>query len=1595
MDVNVNDCCLFVDSVNDVNVKQVKHNKTKKLRSKKSAQGNRGSTVSAMQKSKKTPARSESGTSKSTEVQRQKKCRNSSNQNPDALVGFQSEEKSLVRCQGKSTALVGFQSEEKSLVRCQGKPDALVGFQSEVKPLVRCQGKPDALVGFQSEVKPLVRCQGKSETLVRCQSDQKPIVDLQKENGTSASFQGEAAALMNCQSPDEDAMNMQPNLQDTQLVKKSSSSRRNGMKVHKLQTSNQLEDNEPAQVIRPKHQVPEDPKAEVPADVERDAYHVVRTTKAVTMKVSAVIEGFSVSAVVDSGAEVTVLSDKIYQSIPQAQRPRIHQAAVGLKVAEKDKSMETSGVANITVELGGKSYIWPMYIAPISDDLLIGCDFLDDKDITLNTRRGMKLNGNWIPCNITRRSRRSRATLEEDVTIPGNHEAILHIAVSQDGYLTEDYALLEPENPEDFSFLIARTLVSTQVPKLPLRCMNISDEPITLKKGYPIGELHPVDPEDIITIWKSEVPEEEPFPEDSECPDLEVSEEDQQTDQQHDTVTNGGTSRCIMPPYLKRVYQRHCEDKVGTSREGLNLPTSPVIPEDWQSEDASEEFVVQNVEELEMPDYLTETYQRNCEKIESQKTKSRLASFLIKHQKTFAANKLDNGRFNLLKHKINTGLSAPIRQPLRRTPRGFENEEEQHLKDQLQAGIVQPSSSSWASNICLVRKKDQTVRWCIDFRRLNEVTVKDAYPLPRIDTCIDCLAGAKFFSTLDLQSGYWQIEVDEADRHKTAFITKYGLYEYIKMPFGLCNAPSTFQRSMELIFRGLQWKNLLIYLDDLIIYSDSVDSHFDRLEEVMNRIAEVGLKLKPSKCQFLQTEVLFLGHVVSQEGVRPNPELLEVIKNWAVPADAKQVQRFIGLCNYYRSFVHKFSDIAAPLNKLAHSGNDFEWTDQAQRSFEFLKHALCNPPILAYPLPGLPYILDTDASGVGIGGVLSQLQEGKERVISYASKSLAKEQRRYNVTRRELLAVITFMKQFRHYLLGQKFRLRTDHGSLRWLFNFKEPEGQVARWLEYLSQFNFDIEHREGRKHSNADALSRLPQYENTTAEPIEQMEEWQDFNQEVDDVVPLGGNHAPKLLRCNRVTTRSQVLPVNTPNDNDTRASKFSLKSYWADGHTTKEMIQLQREDPDIGPFQDWFDRDVKPTREEVVRYSPGTRKLWLNWNNLEQISGVLYQKWKSDHEGMPDVLQLLIPRILRREVLLKCHDHIFSGHLGVERTVKKIKSRFYWYQMSKDVKHHLHTCAVCSANRNPVKKFRAPLQSYLVGAPMDRVAVDIMGPLPETKRNNKYVLVLGDYFTRWVEAYGIPDQQAETVAERIVHEFYSRFGVSLELHSDQGRQFESNLLQDVCKLLKIKKTRTTSYHPASNGLIERFNRTLARMIRSFAVKNTDWDLHLPLLTAAYRSTVHPATGFTPNMLMLNREVHLPVDLLFPRPRSKERVEVHEYVAELRAKMEQCYDIARRNLKNAATRQKRDYDTRIKEQQYQPGDLVYRRNHIQKKLEIPWQGPLVIVKVLSDSVYKVADKKKTINLHHDLLRPYTSSSVPKWAFKIRKEVHKSQNLSQ
>ncbi|CAI5668788.1 unnamed protein product [Oreochromis niloticus] len=689
----------------------------------------------------------------------------------------------------------------------------------------------------------------------------------------------------------------------------------------------------------------------------------------------------------------------------------------------------------------------------------------------------------------------------------------------------------------------------------------------------------------------------------------------------------------------------------------------------------------------------------------------------------------------------------------------------------------------------------------------------------------------------------------------------------------------------------------------------------------------------------MRREVEFLGHKLGQEGIGTLEEKIHTITEWPTPADQKQLKSFLGLASYYRRFVKGFSSIAAPLFRLLQKDRDFIWTQDCQQAFNTLRRSLTESPVLAPPDPTLPFVLDTDASNVGLGAVLSQVGPEGEKVVAYFSRVLNRSERRYCVTRRELLAVVAGVRHFKYYLCGTSFVIRTDHAALQWLMSFREAEGQVARWLEELQAFNFTVEHRAGTHHSNADALSRRP-------------------------CAAAGCRYCEK-----REETERELTTMDGATQLTCRALLVVDAAEWRG---------RQEQDTDLLPVLQWLEREERPLWDEVTGFSICTRGLWAKFTALRLKEGVLERAWKDPATG-EERWQVVVPRSLRSAVLEACHGSTGSGHFGVSKTLRRLRQGYYWGQQRRDVEDFCRSCDACSSHKGPQDQSRAQLQQQPAGAPMERVAVDVMGPFPRTDRGNRYVLVAMDYFTKWPEAYAIPDQEAETVADVLVEGMFSRFGTAETLHSDQGRNFESKVFAAMCERLGIKKTRTTPLHPQSDGLVERFNRTLAQQLAILTSEHQqDWDYHLPLILMAYRSAVQDSTQCTPALLMLGRELRTPAELAFGKPPdAPEAPPGRDYARRLQDRLDSAHSYAREQLAKAGLRQKRNYDITTKGRHFRAGELVWvyspkRKKGRCPKLDSSWVGPCSVLERVGEVVYRVQlpPRGRKVALHRDRMAP-------------------------
>ena len=457
--------------------------------------------------------------------------------------------------------------------------------------------------------------------------------------------------------------------------------------------------------------------------------------------------------------------------------------------------------------------------------------------------------------------------------------------------------------------------------------------------------------------------------------------------------------------------------------------------------------------------------------------KRNIRRLLRRFKDTFARNPKKPGCVSSVEHNIKTGDVKPIKKwPRRHSPQEQQIEEE-NVQEMLLNGIIRHSESPWAFPTVLVEKPDGSMRFCVDYRDLNALTEKDAYPLPKIDEMLDKLGKAKFFTTLDLASGYWQIPIAEKDKKKTAFVTRDGHFEFNFMPFGLCNAPATFQRLMEDVLKKLGRKFSMVYIDDIIIFSETWEQHLEHIKLVLDCLLEAGLKLKAQKCHFGFEELKFLGHIVSAKGIQTDPEKIRAIQELPIPGDVHALRRFLGMAGYYRRYIDGFSRISKPLNALTENrqGKQMVFSEECLNSFSTLKERLMTAPVLGYPDLDKDFVIHCDASKDAIGAVLAQEDKhGDLHPICYMSKVTSGAEKNWSIYDLECYAIIQALKKFRHYIHGKRTSIYTDQKALKWLLEMKEPSPRLTRWITKIQGLDLDIHYRPGRSNADADCLSRL-----------------------------------------------------------------------------------------------------------------------------------------------------------------------------------------------------------------------------------------------------------------------------------------------------------------------------------------------------------------------------------------------------------------------------------------------------------------------------------------------------------------------------------------
>lgn len=949
-------------------------------------------------------------------------------------------------------------------------------------------------------------------------------------------------------------------------------------------------------------------------------------------------------------------------------------------------------------------------------------------------------------------------------------------------------------------------------------------------------------------------------------------------------------------------------------------------------------------------------------------------------------------------HEIILTDPTPIAAKMYRYPKIHEKEVNDQVTQMLDQQIIQPSTSPWSSPLWVVPKKldasgKQKWRIVTDYRRLNEVTVSDHFPLPNIEDVLDQLGEAIYFSTLDLASGFHQVPMKTEDKAKTAFSTPRGHFEFNRMTFGLKNAPATFQRLINTVLVNNLGHDCFVYLDDIIIFGKNLKQHNERLSRVFKSIRHHNLKLQPDKCEFLRKEVTYLGHVISENGVQPNPDKIKAVVERKEPKNTKDIKSFLGLTGYYRRFIPNYANIAKPLTRLLKKDTKFNFDDNCRKSFENLKNILTSQPLLQFPNFNEPFILTTDASNDAIGSILSQGVVGKDLPIAYYSRTLNSAERNYSTTEKELLSIVQSVKHFRPYLYGKEFTILTDHKPLQWLMNCKDPSSRLVRWRLKLLEYQYKILYKAGKINTNADALSRpvlniinpLPKsfkiFQKFHQENLDN-KEFQMINKPFDEIqnliIPYSTNlslNNPFSLfvttNCNMQLTRNikitEIVKLNTTNNNQSVYLLFTREKP-SDQVKYETIYECLKSLADILVLNNVTELHLIniPTICKNIKQATFNSMLDYLIPDHIKITLVIGDLIHPKKEEIPGILK-------------EYHDNVLSGHPGITRTYQELRKKYFWKGIKQDVEKYVKKCQVCQSITDPKLNKSPMLITTTADDFNDVVALDIMGPYHITPCGNRYILTIQDELTKFVQAYPIPTADGETCAIHLL-KYCSIFGFPTGILTDQGTEFLNKLFKEVTRLLTIKHKNTSPYHPQTNGSLERSHSTLKNFLRSYIDNEPDtWDELIYLATHSHNTHINRSTNETPYTLVFGREARIPRTF---EEKTIQKPTYQNLTLDIITRAQKVRAAAKENLIQSKTKSKEYYDKKTTVKLFQTGQLVLLQNTLRKvqynrKLEKSWLGPFKIIQDHPDSktaTLQVGTKLKTY--HYNLLKPYVSDAA-------------------
>ena len=1008
------------------------------------------------------------------------------------------------------------------------------------------------------------------------------------------------------------------------------------------------------------------------------------------------------------------------------------------------------------------------------------------------------------------------------------------------------------------------------------------------------------------------------------------------------------------------------EEFCDTINEG-DGETIIIWPEEYSADDEDAQ------PQLSCAKLATADFQKFMAKKDILDPKMKLPEYLHKWAKVFSkpsADKLPPHRPEDHEIKLHPDAKLPFKRAYGMTRDELEATKK-YVDEHLVKNFIRTSKSPVASPVILVKKPGGGLRFCVDYRALNAITIKNRYPIPQIRETLDRLCKAKFYTKLDIIAAFNNLRVKEGDEWKTAFTTRYGQFEYLVMPFGLCNAPSSFQSYINTALQDILDQFCTAYLDDVLIFSETLEDHHQHVEMVLERLDKAGLFVDIDKCEFDQQEVKYLGMFIGVDGLKMDPAKIKTIMEWPTPRTIKEVLSFLGFANFYRRFIEKFSKLALPLTELTKTKEKdgkkalFKWDEKCQKAFNMLKRKFASYPIIQHFNPDKPTTVEVDSSDFVVGGILSQKDDSDVlRPVAYFSKKMSPQECNYEIYDKELLAIVRAFEEWRPELATtdpkEVVQVLSDHRSLEYFMTTKELNRRQARWSEFLSQFQFKITYRPGTQGTKPDALTRM-----------------QDAKPDSEDD-PRKRHQRQVLLKQHNLD--EGVLPPQT-SLNAVRLAKLLIEAPTFDLHA---QIDVAAKDDEL--MQEIFDC----LKQGKQRLSPSTIKAWH----------ISLSDCYLDQERLHYKKRLWVPADdhLRLTLIEAHHAGISAGHPGRERTLELISREYYWPRLAADVIRYVQNCQICHRVKAFRETFRGGLQQLRVPkAPWQDIAVDFVVELPASKVNNtRYtnILTVTDRLTKYRYFILADSMTAEETAILFYTHVWSRHGVPVTVVSDRGTQFVSQFMKRLYQRLQIQPKLSTAFHPQTDGQSENTNQTMETYLRAYVNHlQDDWATWLPAAQFAINNHTSETTKVTPFFALYGTNPRMGIEppKALPTATGKQLLDIKS-ADEFANKMESLHTHLREQMTFSQARYEEQANKgRHPSPNYKVGDLVYvdarnmSTNRPTKKLDYKNLGPFAITKQCSPQAYRL-DLPREMKMHNVfntlLLRPAAKDPLPGQAAK-------------